>query len=57
MVGLYEPVIDDLAPTGVAVTPIPAKIIASTATVRRYEDQIKGLFGRDRSRAVPAARA
>ncbi|MEU0188921.1 helicase-related protein [Streptomyces afghaniensis] len=46
MVGLYEPVIDDLATDRRGGEPIPAKIIASTATVRRYEDQIKGLFGR-----------
>ncbi|MFF8473737.1 helicase-related protein [Streptomyces sp. NPDC015414] len=46
MVGLYEPVIDDLATDRRGGKPIPAKIIASTATVRRYEDQIKGLFGR-----------
>lgn len=46
MVGLYEPVIDDLATDRRGLEPIPAKIIASTATVRRYEDQIKGLFGR-----------
>ncbi|MEU1994522.1 helicase-related protein [Nocardia gamkensis] len=46
MVGLYEPVIDDLTTDQRGESPIPAKIIASTATVRRYEDQIKGLFGR-----------
>ncbi|MFC0105661.1 helicase-related protein [Kibdelosporangium aridum] len=46
MVGLYEPVIADLTTDHRATDPIPAKIIASTATVRRYEDQIKGLFGR-----------
>ncbi|MFE2882169.1 helicase-related protein [Streptomyces sp. NPDC059272] len=46
MVGLYEPVIDDLTTDRHGGQPIPAKIIASTATVRRYEDQIKGLFGR-----------
>lgn len=46
MVGLYEPVIDDLTTDSRGEKPIPAKIIASTATVRRYEDQIKGLFGR-----------
>ncbi|MFJ6837574.1 helicase-related protein [Streptomyces sp. NPDC091209] len=46
MVGLYEPVIDDLTTDPGEGDPIPAKIIASTATVRRYEDQIKGLFGR-----------
>ncbi|NEW42778.1 helicase [Nocardia cyriacigeorgica] len=46
MVGLYEAVIDDLTTDRRGETPIPAKIIASTATVRRYEEQIKGLFGR-----------
>lgn len=46
MVGLYEPVIDELCTDRRGDTPIPPKIIASTATIRRYEDQIKGLFGR-----------
>lgn len=46
MVGLYEAVIDDLTTDRRTEPPIPAKIIASTATVRRYEDQILGLFGR-----------
>lgn len=46
MVGLYEPIIDDLTTDRRCDPPIPAKIIASTATVRRYEDQILGLFGR-----------
>ncbi len=46
MVGLYEPMIDDLSTDRRGDPPIPAKIIASTATVRRYEDQILGLFGR-----------
>lgn len=46
MVGLYEPVIDDLTTDHRGKVPIPAKIIASTATVRRFQDQILGLFGR-----------
>lgn len=46
MVGLYEPMIDDLTTDHRSDPPVPAKIIASTATVRRYEDQILGLFGR-----------
>jgi hypothetical protein len=46
MVGLYEPVIDDLCTDRRGETAVSAKIIASTATVRRYEDQIRGLFGR-----------
>jgi len=46
MVGLYEPMIDDLCTDWRGEVAIPPKIIASTATVRRYEDQIRGLFGR-----------
>lgn len=47
MVGLYEPVIDELCTDRRGEAPLPPKIIASTATIRRYEDQIKGLFGRE----------
>jgi hypothetical protein len=47
MVGLYEPIIDELATDRRAGSAIPPKIIASTATIRRYEDQIRGIFGRD----------
>lgn len=47
MVGLYEAIIDDLTTDRRGSTPVPAKIIASTATARRYNEQIKGLFGRD----------
>ena len=47
MVGLYEPVIDELCTDRRGEVPVPPKIIASTATIRRFEDQIRGLFGRD----------
>jgi len=53
MVGLYEPVIDDLCSDKRLDPPIPAKIIASTATIRRYEDQIRGLFGREQVALFP----
>lgn len=46
MVGLYEPVIDELCTDRRGSQPVAPKIIASTATVRRYEDQIRGVFGR-----------
>lgn len=46
MVGLYEPIIDDLCTDRRVHPPVVPKIVASTATVRRYEDQILGLFGR-----------
>lgn len=53
MVGLYEPVIDDLTTDRRNGVDVPAKIIASTATARRYEDQIKGLFGRENVALFP----
>jgi hypothetical protein len=53
MVGLYEPVIDYLCTDHRSTTPIPPKIIASTATIRRYQDQVRGLFGRDRVALFP----
>ncbi|MBX7136311.1 MAG: hypothetical protein K1X67_26880 [Fimbriimonadaceae bacterium] len=53
MVGLYEPVIDDLTTDRRRGRNIPSKIIASTATVRRYEDQIKALFGREKVALFP----
>lgn len=46
MVGLYEPIIDELCTDRRGEAAVSAKIIASTATIRRYEDQILGLFGR-----------
>ncbi|MET4158452.1 helicase-related protein [Agromyces sp. PvR057] len=53
MVGLYEPVIDELCTDRRGTNPVPPKIIASTATIRRYEDQIKGLFGREEVALFP----
>jgi hypothetical protein len=46
MVGLYEPVIDDLCTDKRGTVPVPPKIVASTATARRYGEQILTLFGR-----------
>jgi hypothetical protein len=53
MVGLYEPVIDDLCTDKRSAEPVVPKIIASTATIRRYEDQIRGLFGREQVALFP----
>jgi hypothetical protein len=51
LAGLYETVIERLMrPTP---TSPPPKIIASTATVRRAEAQIKALFGRSQARVFP----
>ena len=51
LAGLYEAAIEQLMrPTPESP---PPKIIASTATVRRAEAQIKALFGRSQSRVFP----
>lgn len=47
MVGLYEPVIEELCTDRRNRQPVPPKIVSSTATIRRYVDQIKSLYGRD----------
>ena len=46
MVGLYETAVDALCATPVGGDGVRPKIVASTATVRRAERQIRGLFGR-----------
>ena len=53
MVGLYEPVIEDLCTDTRPGPPVRPKIIASTATIRRFEDQIRGLFGREQVALFP----
>jgi hypothetical protein len=53
VVGLYETVIEELCTDrrgGGARVP---KIVSSTATIRRYEEQILGLYGRDRVALFP----
>jgi len=46
MVGLYETAIDALSSSVPGADGLRPKIVASTATVRRAEKQIRGLFGR-----------
>ena len=46
MVGHYETVIDALCCSEVEGRSVPAKIIASTATISRAESQVHGLYGR-----------
>ncbi len=53
MVGLYEPIIDDLCADKRSAEPVVPKIITSTATIRRHEDQIRGLFGREQVALFP----
>ena len=46
MVGLYETALDELCAVGTSGRRVRPKIIASTATVRRAENQIRALFNR-----------
>ena len=47
MVGIYETVIDELCTDRRHGRVIPPKIIASTATIRGYQRQVKDLYGRE----------
>jgi hypothetical protein len=51
--GVYETVIDALASRMSATTPLRPKIIASTATVRRADKQIRALFERQEVAVFP----
>lgn len=53
MVGLYEPVIEELCTDRRDNQHLAPKIIASTATVRRYEEQVRGVFGRNKVSLFP----
>ena len=53
MVGLYETAIDHLTKRDGPKDPIRPKIVASTATVRRAQPQIRALFGRTRVDVFP----
>jgi hypothetical protein len=46
LVGLYETVIEELCTDRCGEAAIPPKIVCSTATIRRYAEQIEGLYGR-----------
>jgi hypothetical protein len=47
MVGLYETVIEEFCTDHRLEPPRRPKIIGSTATIRRFEDQIRDLYGRE----------
>ena len=53
MVGLYETAIDALCLREIAGKSVRPKIVASTATVRRADDQIRALFARDAAEIFP----
>lgn len=48
MVGLYETIIEELCSEKGPDTMLKPKIVCSTATIRRYQDQIRALFARER---------
>ncbi|WP_042379435.1 helicase-related protein [Streptacidiphilus melanogenes] len=53
MTGLYEGVIEELCTGQSKSGPIKPKIIASTATIRRHEEQVRALYARDTVRLFP----
>ncbi|AXH96792.1 helicase [Ornithinimicrobium avium] len=53
MVGLYEGVIEDLCTDHRQSEPTLPKIVASTATIRRYEEQALAVYGRQTVRLFP----
>lgn len=53
MVGLYEPIIEDLCTDHRGPVPIRPKIIASTATIRSYGKQVLHLYGRSKVKLFP----
>lgn len=52
MSGLYEAVIEDLC-TESGPHAVKPKIVASTATIRRYREQVRSLYGREDTRLFP----
>jgi hypothetical protein len=53
MAGLYETAIEALCARAIKGQSIRPKIVASTATVRRAQDQIQALFGRPMTQVFP----
>ena len=47
VVGLYEGVIEELCTDRRGEVHIRPKLVSSTATIRRYEDQVRSLYGRE----------
>ena len=53
MVGLYETLIEELCTDRRMKKPIKPKIISSTATIRRYQEQVMALYGREKVNLFP----
>ena len=55
MCGFFETIIEELCTDRTNENPIKPKIVCSTATIRRFEDQIKNLFGRNKASLFPSS--
>lgn len=53
MVGLYEPLIEDLCTDKRITVPTRPRIVCSTATIRRYREQCRALYGRSNTFLFP----
>ena len=53
MVGLYEPIIEELCTDRRGQPAAKPKIVSSTATIRSYADQVQGLYARNRTSLFP----
>ncbi len=53
MVGLYEPIIEELCTDRRGPQVAKPKIVSSTATIRNYTEQVQGLYARNRTSLFP----
>jgi hypothetical protein len=53
MVGLYEPILEELCTDYRSTPPLKPKIVGSTATIRGYERQVRDLYGRTNTLLFP----
>jgi hypothetical protein len=53
MVGAYETIVEELCTNHEGDMVVSPKIVASTATISRADDQVKGLYARDRVMLFP----
>jgi len=53
MAGLYETVVEELCTDRRGAEPVVPKIICSTATTRRYSEQVRALYGRQNTALFP----
>lgn len=54
MVGLYETLIEELCTDYRHENPVKPKIVCSTATIRRFESQVKALYARPNAALFPS---